>query len=121
MCEGRAISTLQRWEVHLADVPFKDNVGCSKGRPVIVLKDEGKMVRVLCATSQNKHGNDCYYCIRLAAPAGLTEKTYVDIYKTDQIPAAGFVKRLGKLLPVDIYNIQNSMRKYKDAQMFAEP
>lgn len=111
----------QRWNVYWADYEFGDRTGRSKERPVIVLNQEGNKIRVLYTTSQDKNGHPWFYYIRFWQRAGLSMQTHVQINETKRIAESNMLRFLGNLLPVDQANIQNMMKLFLAAKIFADP
>ena len=92
-----------KWDIYIAEVPFED-LPQSKVRPVIILDESAVLVDCLKMTSQPPRRGE--YTLQKWQEAGLHKPTTVRISKRLSLEKRAFIKRVGSLQPVDIFEIQ---------------
>ena len=98
----------QKWDILIADVPF-EGMPDSKVRPVLVLDGNGYVIVCLKMTSQKPRAGE--YVLKKWKEAGLRKETTVRVSKSLQLDPNRIYKRIGRLHPVDIIDLQQLLNR----------
>ena len=97
----------KEWEVWLAYVKFEDMPDVIKERPVIILADKRAYLISLKVTSapprEHYYGE---YVLKEWRKAGLAKESTVRISKKLKLIETDFVRKLGRVTPIDIMQIR---------------
>lgn len=106
---------MRRWDIYWADVPFEDDPGQSKIRPVIIARDASPAyVLTLKVTSQEARDYDPGdFPITYWKAAGLNEPSVVRIRKISQLTPDRFGDYIGRIQAADAFAIQEKMNELK--------
>ena len=94
---------MNQFDIYLADVPFED-VEETKIRPVLILEEKAYLISCLPITSNTSRGED--YVIKKWKDAGLKYPSAIRFLKILELDSSMISKRIGKLHPIDIIEIQ---------------
>ncbi len=97
------MSSVDRWDIWLANVPFED-LPQSKKRPILILGDTAVEIDCLKMTGQKPRSGE--YVLRDWAEAGLHKQTTVRISKRLILPKISLIKKIGSLSIFDTAMIQ---------------
>ena len=96
-----------RWDVWIADVRYEDKPRQSKCRPVVILDSQTTFTLSLKGTSQDpREDYTGEYVLKYWREAGLEKETVIRCSMPIQLNESDFRFRIGRLCPVDIYNIK---------------
>jgi mRNA-degrading endonuclease toxin of MazEF toxin-antitoxin module len=102
---------MTNWEVWYANVAFEEDSTKSKKRPVVVIDNRTAIILSLKVTSheprQNVFGE---YALQRWKEAGLVKPSTVRCSKRLSLDQKDFVQRIGRLHPIDIYEIQKILK-----------
>lgn len=105
---------MRRWDIYWADVPYEDEPGKSKTRPVIIAKDSIAYVLTLKVTSQDARENDLSdYPLIYWRESGLSAPSVVRIRKISKLSPDAFGDYIGRVQAADAYNILQIMAEIK--------
>ncbi len=98
-------SDFVRWDIWIAKVGFEAQDGF-KIRPVLIIDGTCCCVLSLKITSHTpREGYDGEYQIIEWKEAGLMKPSTIRITKRLSLPTDSFVKRIGRLMPIDCENV----------------
>jgi len=92
------------WDVWLANVPFED-LPERKVRPVLIVKHDDD-ITVYCLKMTSHIPRTGEYALIKWQNAGLKKGTTVRVEKLLQLDATFFIRKLGRLDPVDIIGVE---------------
>lgn len=100
---------MRKWDVYLAHVKFEDVEG-EKVRPVLVLED-GTVFPVECLKMTSHEPRYGEYALVKWHDVGLRKPTTVRIGKVLLLNDEDFIKRIGRLSSIDIFNLDALLNK----------
>ena len=95
---------MNQFDIYLAEVPFEDIDG-SKIRPVLILENKAFLITCLPITSNTSRPED--YVIKKWKEAGLIRPSSIRFLSMIDLDPSMILKRIGKLEPIDIIEIQS--------------
>lgn len=99
------LTKFEKWDIYIANVRF-DDAPKSKIRPVVILgESDGFVIEGLKMTSKLPRAITDY-SLKKWKEAGLHKQTVVRISKKLALNHTEIIKRIGRLDPVDIYDIE---------------
>lgn len=98
-------SKFRKWDIWRATVKFEDSNEC-KERPVLVYNETAYVVISFKMTSADRGDNQKEYKIKEWQKAGLDKPTSVRLEKVIKLEEGDFVKRIGRLSPADIMQLE---------------
>ena len=97
---------MNKFDIHIADVPFEDVDG-TKLRPVLILEDKVCLISCLPITSNTSRPED--YVIQKWKESGLNKPSAIRLLQVLDIEPAMIGSKIGTLHPIDILEIQGRL------------
>ncbi|MBR2135436.1 MAG: type II toxin-antitoxin system PemK/MazF family toxin [Bacteroidales bacterium] len=102
--------SFQQWEVWDADVPYLDDEGKSKVRPVVIISPQKVLVLKLTTHQHSSKPKPFEYELAKWEDAGLSNITFVQCDKFISLKPENFTgRKRGRLKMVDIIGIKNML------------
>ena len=101
---------MKKYDIYLADVPYREDNDKTKLRPVLILNDTVLLISVLPITSQGKTGS-VQYKITDWKEAGLKKQSYIMLEPLKFKDRKMIHKKIGRLQSNDILRLE--MKLYR--------
>lgn len=102
---------MQQWEIYEADVPFREDTGRSKKRPVLIVSPSEVLVLKLTSHGHSEKPKALEYEIMKWREAGLRVKTFIECDHFITLEEKQFTgKCFGRLQAADIIQLRVMMK-----------
>lgn len=111
MCCRKSGMMMNDWEVWFANVVFEDNPALSKQRPVVIVDNQTAYIISLKVTSHSPRSiYPGEYALKEWKAAGLSKPSTVRCSKKLRLIPSDFIRKIGRLHPIDVFAIRNIIR-----------